>query len=73
MASRQYDIGTLVEVVYDPLDKLPNIAAKKFDGTQHRITSRKEYGPYGIQFTLDGCESDMGVPYVFTMNDLKIV
>lgn len=73
MGSKMYNVGTLVEVVFDPLDKLPNHAAKKYNGTRHRIASRKDCGAFGIQFTLEGCVSDKGVPYVFSKNDLFII
>lgn len=73
MGKKTFDVGTLVEVYYDPSDRLPNIAAKKFNGTKHRIVRRIDYGSYGTLLELDGAVSDKGMPYVFTVNDLKIV
>lgn len=73
MASRTFDVGTMVEVVFDPLDKVPNIAAIKFQGTRHLIRKRHDYGPRGAIFELEDCVSDAGVPYMFLINDLKII
>lgn len=73
MANRIYNIGTLVKVVYDPDEKVPNIAAKKYEGTVHSISKRYDYGAYGVLLELDGAVSDKGVPYVFGVNDLEIV
>lgn len=73
MAKRAYEVGTLVEVLYDPLDKVPNIAAKKFRGTQHKISRRLDYGARGVMFELEDVVGENDVPYVFLMQELKIV
>ena len=73
MAKRSYDVGTLVEVLFDPLDKVPNVATRKFRGTQHRISKRHDYGARGVMFELEGCTGENDVPYVFLMQELKII
>ena len=73
MAKRAYEVGTLVEVLYDPLDKVPNIATFKFKGTQHRISKRHDYGARGVMFELEDVTGENDVPYVFLMQELKIV
>lgn len=73
MASRIYEVGTLVEVLYDPLDKVPNIATRKFRGTQHRISKRLDYGARGVMFELEGVVGKNDVPYVFLAQELKVL
>ena len=63
--------GMLVAVTFDPMSQIPNKAAKEYDGTIHRISGRKAYGPHGYMFTLESVESKRGVPYWFTEQDLQ--
>ena len=70
---RTYDVGTLVEVLFDPLDKVPNVATRIYAGTQHRISRRIEYGAYGTLFELEDVVGKNDVPYVFTTHELKII
>ena len=70
---RTYDVGVLVEVLYDPLDKVPNIATFKYKGTQHRISRRIDYGARGVMFELEDCTGENDVPYVFLAHELRVV
>lgn len=65
--------GVLVAVTFDPITQIPNHAARKYNGTIHRIRSRKAFGPHGYMFTLDGAVSDKGVHYVFLESELQEV
>lgn len=73
MLSNLIEVGTLVEVRFDRGDRIPNIGAKKYDGTRHVVSVKKSYGPAGSLFELDGAVSDKGVPYTFMASDLLIV
>ena len=73
MVNRAYDVGAMVRVYFDSSEKVPNIAAKKFDGMVTRINRRFDYGAYGVLFELEDAVSDKGMPYVFTTNDLVLV
>ena len=70
---RKFEFGKLVAVHFDPGDRIPNIGARKYDGTVHRIVKETAYGTYGSMFELDGCVSDQGVPYTFTADELEVV
>jgi hypothetical protein len=70
---RKFEVGGLAKVVFDPGDSIPNLGAKKYDGTIHRIIREVRYGTYGAMFELEGCVSDQGVPYTFTKDELEVI
>ena len=73
MKRRKLGKGCMVAVHFDPGDRIPNLGAKKYDGTVHRIVKETAYGTYGSMFELDGAVSDQGVPYTFTADELEVV
>lgn len=73
MSRFKYECGEWVTVRFDPGDRIPNIGAKKYDGTIHRIVKEVNYGAYGTMYELEGAVSDQGVPYTFTKDELEVV
>jgi hypothetical protein len=73
MFKYKYECGKQVVVRFDPRNRIPNIGARKYDGTIHRISYEKNYGAYGTMYELEGCVSDQGVPYTFTKDELEAV
>ena len=65
--------GVLVAVTFDPMSQIPNHAARKYNGTIHRIRSKKAYGSPGFLYTLWDAASDKGVYYSFLESDLMEV
>jgi hypothetical protein len=53
------------------MTQIPNPAAAEYNGTIHKISSRKSCGTHGYMYTLERVESEKGVPYWFTEHDLQ--
>lgn len=70
---KRIELGRMVAAHFDPGDRIPNLGAKKYDGTVHRIVKETIYGAYGTMYELDGAVSDQGVPYTFTKDELEVV
>ena len=64
--------GTMVVVRYNPLMAATNVAARKYDGTIHRVSRVVEtrLGPY---YELEGVTGKNEAPYAFTRGDLEIM
>ncbi len=67
-----FELGQLVTVRFNSREKIPNIGAKKYDGTCHRIASKTNYLTYPPLYELEGCVSDQGVPYTFLEGDFEV-
>lgn len=65
--------GTLVAVRFDPNSQIPNLAAKEYNNTIHRISKVSNYGTKGKTFELDGAVSGKGLHYTFTPDELEVV
>lgn len=68
--------GQKVLISFDPKDHFNGNPAKKFNGTEAIIKTRKVlmYGirhlHYGIYYELEGITSEYGIPYVFLEDHL---
>lgn len=65
--------GKYVAVRFDPNSQIPNLAAKKYNNTIHKISRMKSFGAHGKLFELDGAVSEGGIHYSFQADDLEEV
>ena len=74
--SNRYGIhkGSLVAVHFDPYKaRIPSPAAKRYDKTIHRASKVVNYHNWGTYYELEGVVSRKGVPYGFTIDELRKV
>lgn len=64
--------GTKVVVRYNPITSATNVAARKYDGTIHRV-SKVVALPLGKYYELEGVTGPNGVPYGFCRDELEVV
>ena len=74
----RFKLGEKVTIVLDPLDISVTNGMLKYNGLDAAISkickatgSNRVYQPYGYE--LEGCVSDMGIPYTFTKDMLVLV
>ena len=70
---KHLQVGTNVRVRFIEDDKIPNIGAKKYNKCETWISKKTEFGAHGVMYELDGCVSDLGVPYTFTADELVLI
>lgn len=71
---KRHQPGALVQVNVETDRAQTNNPAKKFNGQTFRIEYRHQPKPtMRPQFTLVGCESDYGLPYWFTEEELILI
>lgn len=71
--SKHIKVGSLVAVRFIEDEKIINIGAKKYKGCVTTVVKKRELGAYGTMYELDGCVSDLGVPFTFTDDYLELV
>lgn len=67
--------GSLVAIHFNPLSRFtrPDYVTRHFNGTIHRVSKVVNYHQWGTYFELEGVVSRKGVPYGFTIDELKKV
>lgn len=67
--------GSLVAIHFNPLSNFtrPDYVTTRYNKTIHRVTKVVNYGGWGTYFELDGVVSKKGVPYGFTIDELRKV
>lgn len=73
--TRGVSLGSRVMVSFDP-DDTTNDPAKQYDGMEFTVSGVRYMGTrgkYGKYYFLYGCESDYGIPYVFSKDNLILL
>lgn len=67
--------GSLVAIHFNPLSNFtrPTYVTRRYNGTIQRISKVVCYNNQGAYFELEGVVSRKGVPYAFTIDELKKV
>lgn len=66
--------GSMVAVHYDPMmSQRPSYIAQRYNGTIQRVSKVVTFGSWGTYFELEGVTSKKGVPYAFTIDELRKV
>ena len=67
--------GSLVAIHFNPLSNFtrPAYVTKRYDGTVQKVSKVVSYINQGAYFELEGVVSKKGVPYCFTIDELKKV
>ena len=67
--------GSMVAIHFNPHSNFtrPQYVTKRYDGTVQKVSKVVNYHQWGTYFELEGVVSRKGVPYGFTIDELKKV
>ena len=67
--------GSMVAIHFNPLSNFtrPQYVTKRYDGTIHRVSRVVNHDNQGAYFELEDVVSRKGVPYGFTIDELRKV
>ena len=75
--SNKYGIhkGSMVAINFNPLSNFtrPDYVTTRYNKTIHRVSKVVNYGGWGTYFELEDVVSRKGVPYGFTIDELRKV